>query len=121
MTRALTVVKLGGSHARSPWLTDWLRAIAEDARRVVVVPGGGPFADAVRDLQPVMGFDDAAAHDMGLLAMAQYGRALASLAEAFVLADTLDAIEAALESAACRCGRRGRCYATIRTSRRHGT
>jgi len=98
VNRALTVVKLGGSHARSPRLTDWLRAIADDAGRIVVVPGGGPFADAVRHLQPVMGFDDAAAHDMGLLAMAQYGRALASLAEVFVLADTLDAIEAALES-----------------------
>jgi dihydroneopterin aldolase len=39
-----------------------------------------------------MGFDDDAAHDMAMMAMAQYGRALASLAESFVYADTLEAV-----------------------------
>lgn len=98
MNRAITIVKLGGSHARSPLLGDWLRAIGREAGRVVVVPGGGPFADAVREAQAPMGFDDSAAHDMGLLTMTQYGRALVSLAEGFVLADRLDAIEDALAS-----------------------
>ena len=98
MNRPITVVKLGGSHARSANLTGRLRVIAADAGKIVVVPGGGPFADAVRELQPVMRFGDAAAHDMALLAMAQYGIALASLAEAFVLAETIAAIEAALAS-----------------------
>jgi aspartokinase-like uncharacterized kinase len=88
------VVKLGGSHARSPLLPGWLAAIGRAAGRVVVVPGGGPFADAVRAAQPAMGFDDDAAHDMALMAMAQYGRALSGLA-GFVHADTLDALREA--------------------------
>src|SRR2546426_804978 len=57
-----TVVKLGGSFAFSPYLRDWIAAIAGCAGRTVVVPGGGPFADVVRAGQARMGFDDLAAH-----------------------------------------------------------
>ncbi len=96
MNRGTTVVKLGGSHAGSASLRDWLRAIGRADERIVVVPGGGPFADAVRDAQAAMRLDDRAAHDMGLLAMAQYGRALACLDATFALVDTFDAIEGAL-------------------------
>ncbi len=89
------VVKLGGSHAASPSLRGWLAAIRDLAGRVVVVPGGGPFANAVRAAQRPMGFDDTAAHDMALLAMAQYGRALVSLAAGFAVAGDPAAIDAA--------------------------
>jgi 5-(aminomethyl)-3-furanmethanol phosphate kinase len=75
----LTIIKLGGSHALGPHLGPWIEAIAAQAGAVVVVPGGGPFADAVRAAQGPMGFDDVAAHHMALMAMAQFGRALASL------------------------------------------
>lgn len=92
----LTVVKLGGSHAFSPHLLAWLRAIEAVAGRAILVPGGGPFADAVRTAQPAMGFDDVAAHDMALLAMAQYGRALVALGRGLVMADSLGAMHAAL-------------------------
>src|SRR5260370_2340876 len=74
-----TIVKLGGSHAFSPHVKDWLDAIAGCAGCAVVVPGGGPFADAVRMVQPRMGFDDRAAHEMAVLAMEQYGCALTNL------------------------------------------
>lgn len=94
---SLTVVKLGGSHALSPLLSGWLDAIGRAAGQVVVVPGGGPFADAVRMAQTAMRFDDDAAHDMALMAMAQYGRALTSLAGGFVYADTLDAVHRVVE------------------------
>lgn len=94
----MIVVKLGGSHALSPLLPDWLAAIGRAAGRVVVVPGGGPFADTVRAAQPAMGFDDGTAHDMALMAMAQYGRALAGLAAGFIHADTLEAMR---EAVAC--------------------
>jgi 5-(aminomethyl)-3-furanmethanol phosphate kinase len=96
VTGNLTIVKLGGSHALSPLLGPWLAAIARAAGQVVVVPGGGPFADAVRDAQPAMGFDDDAAHDMALMAMAQYGRALTALADGFVYADTIAAVRGAV-------------------------
>jgi aspartokinase-like uncharacterized kinase len=52
------VVKLGGSFAFSKHLRDWIETLAACAGRVVIVPGGGPFADAVRLAQPRMGFDD---------------------------------------------------------------
>jgi 5-(aminomethyl)-3-furanmethanol phosphate kinase len=86
------VVKLGGSFAFSPHLPDWISAIAACAGRIVIVPGGGPFADAVRAAQTPMGFDDRAAHRMGLLAMEQYGCAIASLHERLSLADSLELI-----------------------------
>jgi aspartokinase-like uncharacterized kinase len=72
------VVKLGGSLARSPDLPSWLRALA-GRPGLVLVPGGGPFADQVRAAQAHWGFPDAAAHEMALLAMEQYGRMLCAL------------------------------------------
>jgi dihydroneopterin aldolase len=90
------VIKLGGSFAFSPDLKDWIVAIARCAGRVVIVPGGGPFADLVRAAQPQMGFDDRAAHRMGLLAMEQYGCAIKSLHERLSLADSLDSIRRGL-------------------------
>jgi aspartokinase-like uncharacterized kinase len=64
---------------------------------VVVVAGGGPFADVVRQAQAAMGFDDRAAHRMAILAMAQFAEAIASLDDRLVLADSEGAIAAALE------------------------
>src|SRR5262245_25468778 len=91
-----TVIKLGGSFAFSACLRDWIAAIAGCAGRIVVVPGGGPFADQVRAAQAQMGFDDRAAHRMALLAMDQYGCAIKSLHEAVSLADSPDAIRRGL-------------------------
>jgi len=90
------IVKLGGSFAFSACLMDWIAAIARCAGRAVIVPGGGPFADTVRAAQPRMGFDDRAAHRMGLLAMEQYGCAIESLHEKLSAADSLDAIRRGL-------------------------
>ena len=71
------VVKLGGSLAYSPELPHWLSALAHtDA---VIVPGGGPFADTVRQTQKHSGYTDACAHDMALLGMHQYGLMLSDL------------------------------------------
>jgi 5-(aminomethyl)-3-furanmethanol phosphate kinase len=94
--RGPTVIKLGGSFAFSPNLRDWIAAITRCTGRAVIVPGGGPFADAVRAAQAQMGFDDGAAHHMALLAMEQYGRAIKSLHEALSLADSLDSIRRGL-------------------------
>ncbi len=73
------VLKLGGSLANGPWLAPWLAALAGHAGPLVVVPGGGPFADAVRAAQARWRFDDRAAHRMALLAMEQFGLMLAAL------------------------------------------
>lgn len=90
---APVVVKLGGSLAFSHNLQQWIAACAAGAGRVVIVPGGGPFADAVRSAQSRMGFDDRAAHEMAVLAMEQYGRALASRNPLLSLADRPAAIQ----------------------------
>jgi len=92
----LTVIKIGGSCAGSLDLRRWTGAVAACAGRVVVVPGGGPFADAVRAAQPVMGFDDAAAHHLALIGMEQFGRALASFDARLVPADGIAAVRRAL-------------------------
>jgi 5-(aminomethyl)-3-furanmethanol phosphate kinase len=86
------VVKLGGSFAYSDCLQEWIGALAACTGRVVIVPGGGPFADAVRTAQIQMRFDDKAAHHMAVLAMEQYGRALASFNSALSLAGSAEAI-----------------------------
>jgi aspartokinase-like uncharacterized kinase len=96
--RGLTVVKLGGSYAFSSDLPGWLAAIASSAADIVLVPGGGPFADAVRSAQPRMGFDDDAAHHMALLGMDQYGRALAALNKRFTPAASMAGIRRALRA-----------------------
>jgi dihydroneopterin aldolase len=88
---------LGGSHATGPHLKDWLAAIAAEAGAIAIVPGGGPFADAVRAAQAGIGFDDHAAHIMALMAMAQFGSALESLNPALRLAASRSAISRALK------------------------
>src|SRR3569833_3928332 len=76
MSKPLAVLKLGGAQARGGRLTDWLDAVLRHAGRLVVVPGGGPFADVVRASQAEIGIDDAAAQEMAMLAVRQFGRAL---------------------------------------------
>ena len=94
----LAIVKLGGSHATGPHLKDWLAAIAAEAGAIAIVPGGGPFADAVRTAQAALGYDDRAAHAMALMAMAQFGCALQSLNPALRLSASRSAILRALHN-----------------------
>jgi 5-(aminomethyl)-3-furanmethanol phosphate kinase len=91
-----TVIKLGGSLAFSPHLRSWVKAIADSAGRAIIVPGGGPFADAVRAAQGPIGFDDRVAHHMALLAMEQYGCAIGGLDGRLRLAGSLEMISRAL-------------------------
>ena len=55
-------------------------AISEVSRtsRVVVVPGGGPFADAVRRVDRRLALGDKEAHWMAILGMDQYAHLLAA-------------------------------------------
>lgn len=66
------VVKLGGSLNHNPLLAQWLELLAQlGGGRVALVCGGGRFAGAVRSAQAHWRFDDLAAHNMAVLAMAQ--------------------------------------------------
>ncbi|HEY7076829.1 MAG TPA: hypothetical protein VH418_15735 [Solirubrobacteraceae bacterium] len=78
----LTVVKVGGGLAREPAaLRAMCAAIGEAGtrHRLLVVPGGGKFADAVRDYDRRFGLSAEAAHWMAILAMDQFGWALGEL------------------------------------------
>ena len=66
---------------RSMELPAWLESIESFATdsNIIIVPGGGEFADKVREMQVIFKFDDQIAHRMALLAMSQYGYLLAGM------------------------------------------
>lgn len=83
------VVKVGGSLAETGRMPSVLALIAAARVPVVVVPGGGPFADSIRALQPTMKFDEALAHRLAMLAMQQMGELIVAQNERFVVAQSL--------------------------------
>jgi aspartokinase-like uncharacterized kinase len=94
------VVKLGGSTAGSEAMKVWIGALAASALPLVVVPGGGPFADAVREAQGHMGFSDEAAHRMAVLAMEQFAQVILDHDHRFVPAQRRSDMERAWSDAA---------------------
>lgn len=81
------VLKVGGSLSRGQGLIVLGREIGRlGARhRLLVVPGGGEFADAVRDHYRRYRISETTAHRMALLAMDQYGCLLGDLVPHSVL------------------------------------
>ncbi len=74
------VIKLGGSLLGSVELVRWLNLVAQHGDgKVIVVPGGGIFADAVRQSQQMLEMSEACAHHLAVLAMNQFGRLLIDL------------------------------------------
>ena len=69
-------MKVGGSLAEYPdslrKLCKRLASFAID-RKILIVPGGGRFADAVRDFDNNLGLSSTVAHRMAILAMDQFG------------------------------------------------
>ncbi|MGE4506759.1 MAG: hypothetical protein AB7D51_15540 [Desulfovibrionaceae bacterium] len=75
------VVKVGGSQARLETLPALCAVLAEAAlgRSLLVVPGGGAWADVVREHAARFPLSDSTAHWMAILAMDQFGLLLADL------------------------------------------
>ena len=74
------VVKIGGSLLGSSELERWLELFAKFSDgNIIIVPGGGVFADAVREAQKLSKISDACAHKLAVLAMDQYGLLLANM------------------------------------------
>jgi 5-(aminomethyl)-3-furanmethanol phosphate kinase len=93
------IVKLGGSLARLPELKLWLQVLARFGKgKVVIVPGGGVFADQIRELQVRWKFSDSSAHRMALLAMEQYGLTLCAIEPELVPASGTSEVRMVLES-----------------------
>ena len=65
------VVKVGGSlydhPALGPGLCQYLAML--DTRSILIVPGGGPFADVVRDLDRLHQLGESAAHQIALASL----------------------------------------------------
>jgi 5-(aminomethyl)-3-furanmethanol phosphate kinase len=92
--KIMWIVKLGGSLADTMDLQSWLGVLAcFGGGRVIIVPGGGLFADQVRRTQQLWSFDDRVAHRMALLAMDQYGLMMAGIRADLKPAATVEAIE----------------------------
>jgi dihydroneopterin aldolase len=92
------VVKLGGSTVRAAELESWIAALAGSKLPVVIVPGGGLFADQVRETQIRMDFSDTAAHAMAILAMEQFGQVILDRDERLAPARSLQEMTRALDA-----------------------
>lgn len=89
------VLKVGGALSGVPGaLDDVAEALVALATRrpVIVIPGGGPFADQVRRTQREVGATEEAAHWMAVLGMDQYAHLLADHVPGARLVETLDAL-----------------------------
>jgi aspartokinase-like uncharacterized kinase len=87
----MIVVKLGGSLAESDALIKCLNSVEQNYPHgeVVIVPGGGAFADQVRLAQQHWQFDDQTAHRMAILAMQQMALLFKGLKSQFAIAGSL--------------------------------
>lgn len=75
----ISVIKIGGGLTSVPGALDRVCQVVSAAagrHRMIVVPGGGPFADAVRAFDRSFPLSSPAAHWMALLGMDQYGHVL---------------------------------------------
>jgi aspartokinase-like uncharacterized kinase len=90
------VIKVGGSLSKN---VDALRALCSELaklgshHKLVVVPGGGEFADVVRELDKRFQLSAALAHRMAVLSMDQYGLMLSNLIPNCRVASSFSVIE----------------------------
>jgi aspartokinase-like uncharacterized kinase len=93
------VIKVGGSLLGDPpRLRDVLARLADGAEGpCVIVPGGGPDADAVRAGQALEGFSDAEAHRRALDAMGRTAERFRAIEGRLVLSDTPWELESSAE------------------------
>ena len=76
----MIVLKIGGSLYDSPCLAEWMSKFSQGLNQVVIiVPGGGPFADQVRAAGKKWKLPEDCAHDMAVLGMQQFGHMMSGL------------------------------------------
>lgn len=88
------VVKVGGSLAAAGGLQTVLHQIETCRRPLVIVPGGGAFADAVRERQRREGFDDRRAHRLAMAAMERTAEVIREISPRFRIVESVSAIGA---------------------------
>jgi aspartokinase-like uncharacterized kinase len=90
------VIKVGGSLALFPEkLRNLSSKISEISKeyKLIVVPGGGEFADVVRSIDKKFRLSCNASHRMAILGMDQYGMLLSDLMPNSVIVSNLEEIE----------------------------
>ncbi|CBE69746.1 MAG: aspartate/glutamate/uridylate kinase [Candidatus Methylomirabilis oxygeniifera] len=94
------VIKVGGSLGRWGGVGKLLDSVEEwrGAANVLVVPGGGVFADLVRAEYRRVRLTESAAHRMAILAMDQYGLELCDLASRAAPASSLNQVREVIRS-----------------------
>jgi aspartokinase-like uncharacterized kinase len=96
-----TIVKIGGSLALYP---EKLRALGaklseiSKKHRLIVVPGGGEFADVARDLDKRFNLSCETSHRMAILGMDQYGFLLSELIHNSSIVNQLENLQKVLDS-----------------------
>jgi hypothetical protein len=92
-----TVVKFGSVLDHAGFFEALLAEIvASSQRRLLIVPGGGPFADAVREVDRRIGLSNDAAHWMAILGMDQYAHLIVARLPRSVIVEDRAEIDAAL-------------------------
>ncbi len=96
-----TVVKIGGSLSSYPEkLRDLCIKLSEISKKhkLIVVPGGGEFADVVRCMDEVFSLSCGTSHRMAILGMDQYGLMLSDLIPDSVTVSKLKEIKCFLDT-----------------------
>jgi len=95
-----TIVKVGGSLAVQPEkLRSLCAKLSEISKKhkIVVVPGGGEFADTVRKLDQQFNLSRAISHRMAILAMDQYGFLLSDILPNSIVLNRLENVQSILD------------------------
>jgi dihydroneopterin aldolase len=95
------VVKVGGALlAQPPAFSSVLATVAAAARErhLLIVPGGGPFTDVVRNIDPALRPSEEAAHWMAILGMDQYAYLIADRLTDAAVVETPPTVAAALDA-----------------------
>lgn len=90
------VIKVGGSLTSDrERLREILSGLFMVSTRLILVTGGGPYADAVREVQGRLGIGDRLAHRQALAAMNLFAEALCDLNAGLVMATSREEVDAA--------------------------
>jgi len=94
-----TIIKIGGSLLKGDNLTDLCKKLGDIGKkhRLLIVPGGGTFADEVRVISEKFNMDQDTAHWMAILAMNQYGYLLSSLIPGSIAIENIDDVNKYLD------------------------
>lgn len=97
--KKIHVIKLGGSLEKSRQLIDCLNYVVDTFKdKLIIVPGGGLFAEQVRQSQQHWQFNEVIAHEMALLAMQQMALIFHSLRPDFNCLNSVKCIQSQIKN-----------------------